>query len=804
MALFGSGEQAAAGPGRLMAPFGAVPLLVALLMVVSGSILAWGGGRLLALGGSPYYLAAGAALVGTGFLVGLRRRAAAWVYALFLVLTIVWAVVEAGFDVWSLLPRVWLPSIAALVFLLRSVRESLDLRRPLLWLNPVLAAVGTSVLLCAFWMSRFVPADVTPEALRSPSSQSAVDWAHFGGSLAGQRYASSSEINAANVNQLELAWSYRTGDRLLPGEATSSTFESTPLRIGDSLFLCTPHNVVISLDADTGRERWRFDPHVNLNGATHIACRGVAFHDSGPGTQLTTCARRLLMGTVDDRLLAIDAATGRPCGDFGSGGSIDLTQGIGSTLPGYHYVTSPPVVVSGVAIVGSFVFDNQSTDEPPGVVRAYDAISGRLVWAWDVLHPLASPPLAAGQTYPRNTPNFWSVGSADPNLGLVYLPIGNTPPDFYGVQRSAEQERYSSSIVALEAATGNVRWSFQTVHHDVWDYDVPAQPVLIDLQTEAGLVPALLAPTKRGEVFVLDRRTGTPVVPVEEKPVPQWTDSDERLAPTQPFPTDFPSFAPPRLEERSMWGTTPFDQLWCRLQFRRAHYEGLFTPPTQHGSIIYPGVFGAINWGSVSVDPRRQVMVVNTSWLPFVQKLIPRREADRLGIVPYGMPRPDGAPPLKEGVGIFAQVGTPFAIESAPFLSPLGFPCHAPPWGGLSAVDLRTRKLLWQRPLGTTRDAAPLGLPLPTGVFNQGGSLVTAGRLIFIGATIDDYLRAFDLESGEELWKARLPAGGQSTPMTYYSDKSKRQYVVISAGGHGSLQRPPGDYVLAYALPRAR
>jgi quinoprotein glucose dehydrogenase/quinate dehydrogenase (quinone) len=735
----------------------------------------------------------------------MRLRAAAWLYAATTLCTVIWAVAEAGLDAWALLPRTVPLATLGLWFALPGVRRALVLgmgpafmrSKIEAWLGPVLFAAALALFAAAYSHGRFVPV-TAHRAASTAHIERDTQWPAFGNTISGDRFSPADSITPANVGQLELAWSYRTGDKPLPTDPpwTGQTFQSTPINVGDTLYVCTPHNVVIALDADTGKERWRYDPDVNTHGVPHLACRGVAYV-AGTGSG-AACDERLLMGTVDDRLVAIDRATGQPCADFGANGMVDLAEGLGLTPPGYHYVTSPPTIVAGVAVVGSFVLDNQSNDEAPGVVRAYDVRSGELRWAWDVISPTGRATLAPGETYPRNTPNAWSVFSADPDLGLVYLPTGNTPPDFYGALRRPEQNRYSSSIVALDVQTGDVRWSFQTVHVDVWDFDIGSQPVLTGFKTDLGDVPALIAPTKRGEIFVLDRRNGRPLAEVVEKPVPQNPPEGERLSPTQPYSIGMPSFAPHDLTEARMWGTTPLDQLWCRIRFRSHRYEGPFTPLSTGGSFVYPSSFGAIDWGSVSIDPERRLMIVNSTALPYIDTLIPRERAIAEKIVEYD-PSSKETPALLSAR--FAQAGTPFAVETLPFLSPLGVPCHQPPWGELSAVDLDTRKIVWRRPLGTTRDHAPLGIPFPMGVFNIGGSVTTRGGVAFIGATIDAYLRAFDVETGRELWKARLPAGGQSNPMSYVSPRTERQYVVIAAGGHTSMLTRKGDYVLAYALP---
>lgn len=774
----------------------------ALALGALGAILGIGGVQLALLGGSFYYAAAGVSLVVCGVLAWRRHPAAAWLYAATTAGTIVWAIVESGLDPWALLPRVLAPATLGLCFLIPAIRTGIQADLKPATANAALLAIAAGLIATGLFANRFDPApanspDVAPGDADAGGHGA---WAHYGGNAGAWKHAFAARINPGNVGRLQPAWTYRISG-LPPGEPApaAATFQVTPINIDDRLYFCTATNVVIALNADTGEEVWRHDPQTDLDGIPHLACRGVAYFATREG--VGSCPRRILATTVDNRLLAIDAETGARCPEFGNGGAADLATGIGASLPGYHYVTSLPVIVRGVAVVGSFVFDNQSNDEPPGVVRGYDAVSGDLLWAWDVLSPTAHPPLVAGESYPRSTPNVWAVGSGDDDLGLVYLPTGNTTPDFFGGHRTPEQDAYTSSIVALEVSTGDVRWSFKTVYHDIWDYDIPAQPVLVDWETPGGSRPALIAPTKRGEIFVLDRRTGEPMTAVEDKPVPQGPADGEWLAPVQPYSTGFPSLAPADLSEASMWGTTPVDQLWCRLRFRQSRYEGQFTPQSTRGTITFPGAFGVINWGGASFDPARKLLVVNTSYLPWYQQLIERRVADEMGIAPYNTEAEETGAGLHGPEIYYAQAGTPYAIDSRPFLSPLGFPCNQPPWGRLTAIDLATQTVAWQRPLGTTRDHAPLGLPLPTGAFNIGGPLTTAGGLIFIGATIDNYLRGFDVETGEELWRARLPAGGQASPMSYVSSRSGRQFVVIAAGGHYAMRTRLGDYLVAYALP---
>jgi quinoprotein glucose dehydrogenase len=499
------------------------------------------------------------------------------------------------------------------------------------------------------------------------------------------------------------------------------------------------------------------------------------------------------VATPDNRLWSLDARTGRPCTGFGEQGAVDLLVGLGVVAPGSYAVTSPPVVTHGRIVVGAAVQDNFSLDMPSGVVRAYDALTGQLAWAWDAGRPdrRGAPP--PDETYTRSTPNAWAPLVADDALGLVYVPTGNPAGDFWGANRRPFDERYGVSLVALDVATGTVRWHFQTTHHDVWDNDLCAQPVLVDLPGEAGPRHAVIIGTKQGDLYVLDRATGEPIVPLEERPAPGPSDIGEPLARTQPASALALNPGVPRLTEQSLWGLTPLDQMWCRIQFRSARYEGPYTPPgISRPSIFYPGMFGGIEWGGVAVDPERRILIANPSALPFIFRMARvRNPAAGAGRTPDGT-----------SGGLVETLGTGYATFAYAFLSPLGLPCMQPPWGKLYAIDLDTWRPLWERPVGTARDTGPFGiathLPLLIGTPQVGGTLITRGGLIFAGATLDRYLRAYDLRSGRELWKARLPAGGQATPMSYEADG--RQFVLIAAGGHGTLGTKAGDYLLAYAL----
>lgn len=780
------------------------------LFVAMGAPLVFGGVRLATSGGSSYYLLAGLALLATGVLIARGNRLAVFVHSALTLLTIAWALFEVGLDPWALVPRLSVLAVLGLWFALPAVRRGLIAgpgREDNSGWALRLSGVGLFVFCLLLVAGSFFGHVFRPLAPTASAGGSATrvmldnDWTLYGNTARGDRFSPADRITPQNANRLTVAWTYRTDDKLRAGEPPKSvTFEATPLKVGEALFLCTPHNVLISLNADTGKELWRFDPHADTTNAMHMACRGVSY-DPGNGTR-DFCDGRILMATMDNRLHAVDVASGKHCADFGSDGVVDLTAGMGANPPGYYYTTSPPVIIGHTAVLGAFHMDNQSNNEPPGVVRAFDTRSGTLLWAWDVLEPHGIPSLKPGESYARDTANAWTVFSADTEHGLVFVPTGGPPPDYFGGQRTPAQDRYNNSIVALDAKTGDVRWSFQTSHHDIWDMDNASQPVVVDLDLPAGRRATLILPTKRGEIFVLDRLTGQPIFGVEERRVPQSPAPGERLSPTQPYPVGFPSFSPPHLTEADMWGATMFDQLLCRIEFRNRRYEGQFTPPSLQGSIGYPDIFGVFNWGSVAVDPERELMFLNPTWLPYLTKLIPRSQADAWGIVPFGTKSSHANPTGLHVSGyVYPQAGTPYGSMAGPFLSPLGFPCHRPPWGAVAVVDLRTQRLLWQRPFGTTRDVAPLGLPVPTGVFSLGGAVVTRGGVAFIGAAIDNYLRAYDVATGQQLWEGRLPAGGQATPMTYVSERTGRQYVVIASGGHASMRTTPGDYVVAYALP---
>ncbi|MBU0723360.1 MAG: membrane-bound PQQ-dependent dehydrogenase, glucose/quinate/shikimate family [Alphaproteobacteria bacterium] len=800
----------------------------AAVLGVLGLGLLLAGGWLVVLGGSWYYAIAGLGFLWTAVLLLRAHPAALWLYAAIVLASLLWALCESGLDWWPLAARGDVVFLIGLLLLLppiarrlhHSQSESRLLRSPRM---PLGAALAVAFLVAAYsWTIDLHErtGSVADAAAASATAQPQIpegEWHAYGRTGYGQRYSPLAQITPENVESLEVAWQFRTGDVPgQPGDPVETTFQVTPLKIGESLFLCTPHQQVIALDATTGDEIWRYNPQIRDNLALqHLTCRGLSYHpggaeavapDSAPRKSdvdlpvaatdgdADSCDAMLFMPTADGRLIALNPENGQVCGNFGNGtGQIDLWANMPNVKPGGYYSTSPVVVTADRIIIGGTVLDNVRVNEPSGVIRAFDLQSGALLWNWDPARPEATAPIPEGETYTASSPNSWSISSVDEALGLVYVPMGNQPPDQYGANRTEEVERYSSSVVALELETGQVRWVFQTVHHDLWDYDVPSQPSLIDLTMAGETVPALVQPTKQGDIFVLDRRTGAPILPVREETAPKGAVEPDWTAPTQPVSAL--SYRPDRISGKDMWGATIFDQLACRIAFHRLRYDGMFTPPSLEGSLVHPGNFGVFNWGSIAVDPTRQIAFVTPTYLPFVSRLVPRADETTLYVQDKA---PEGSlPALNE------NFGAPYAVQLAPFTSALGLPCIQPPWGYVAAADLTTGKTIWQHKNGTVRDSSPIPLPFRMGVPNLGGPIITAGGVAFLSSALDYYIRAYDLQTGEERWRGRLPAGGQATPMTY-TGQDGRQYLLVIAGGHGSLGTKTGDHVIAYALPRTR
>ena len=797
--------------------------VLAALLILLGLALLTGGVMLVVAGGSVAYLLAGIGFAGAGLLLWRRSASALLVYAVLLGALLAWSLQEVGLDWWPLAARLDLAFVFGVLLALPWIaRPLVGPRSHWAVLGAVVLAAGIVAVVAgardAHDIDGALPAATTASAGAAGDVPDG-EWQAYGRTAAGQRWSPLAQITPANVSELAVAWQFRTGDlRGRPGDPEETTDEVTPLKIGARLYFCTPHQSVIALDATTGAQAWRYDPKMATDLALqHQTCRGLSYQPAAAapvaapaaaslptsgraldiaaadGHARADCAAKLFLATADGRLIALDPGTGAVCSRFGGGtGQVDLGAGMPNLRPGSYYSTSPVVVTTRLVIVGGTVLDNVSTKEESGVVRAYDVDTGALVWNWDSGNPDTTAPLAAGQHYTANSPNSWSIASVDEALGMVYLPMGNQPPDQWGGMRSAAVEKYSSSVVALDLATGRVRWVFQTVHHDLWDYDVPSQPSLVDLVVDGATVPALVQPTKQGELFVLDRRTGKPVLPVTERPAPQGAAAGDHSAPTQP--KSALSYEPAKLTDKDMWGATLVDQMVCRIAFAKLRYEGRFTPPSLQGSLIYPGNFGTFNWGGVAVDPHRQVAFTTPTYLAFVSTLVPRPDATA-EVVQGGHPPAGALPALNE------NFGAPFAVKLHPFTSPLGIPCQAPPWGYVAGADLATGKIAWKRHNGTVRDLAPVPLPIRMGVPNLGGPVMTAGGVAFLSGSMDDYVRGYAVDDGRQLWQNRLPAGGQATPMTYQGADG-RQFLLVVAGGHGSTHTKAGDYVIAYALPK--
>lgn len=758
--------------------------LLAAILGLFALYLIIGGVRLLSLGGSAYYAVAGAAFALSSYFTARGDRRGIWVYLAMLLGTLLWALAEGGLDPWRLQSR-----LAAQLVLGFWVAWPMLLayRRLVIGGFVAAAALGALALYRANILEAAPRTADTPPQANLPKSNESGEWSNYGNDLAGTRFSPLTQITPENVAQLKPAWTYRTGV-----SNARMGFEATPLMVNDTVYLCTSNNIIIALDPETGAQRWRFDPKTDSPPTS--ACRGVSHYRAPNATG--ECASRIIFGTADARLMAVDAATGALCSEFGVNGTVDLKRNMGEVKKGYYYISSAPAIVRGKVVVGGWVMDGQYIGEPSGVIRAFDAVTGQFAWAWDMDKPDFHGEPPPGEIYSRGTANSWSTMSGDEKLGLVYVPTGNSTPDYWAAHRSAGSEKYGTAIVALDISTGQARWSFQAVHHDLWDYDVSPEPALVDLPINGESVPALVQATKDGQVYLLDRRDGKPLATIEERPVPQGAAVGDRVAPTQPFSTGMPAFDNTVLTEQHMWGLTVLDQLWCRIKFKEARYEGPFTPPNVTPSITYPSYLGGVNWGGVGIDPERRLMVVNYNRMANYTRMVPRSEVPDLkasvdGGIHVGEPAP--------------QLGTPYALFTGPFLSPIDVPCNEPPFGKIAVVDLDSRKVLWDRALGTSANSGPLGtsshIPLPMGVPNAGGSVITRSGLIFIAATQERAIRAFDAKSGQLLWRAPLPAGGHAGPSMYISSKSGRQFLVISAGGSAPLHSGTADYVMAYALP---
>jgi quinoprotein glucose dehydrogenase/quinate dehydrogenase (quinone) len=813
--------------------------LFIILFMLIGLSLTLGGGYLTYLGGSVYYVATGITLITVSVFMVKGNVKAAQLYGVLLGITLVWSLFESGLYLLALLPRMatWLGF--GLWFITPWYQKTLKITpkktiknnddeqksnvKP--WLiYPGIASVALFIV--ASLQGYEQNGTGTQRDISALTKKNAVtDWRSYGNTKGGTRFAELEQINTETVGKLTEVWRYRTG--------VDKDFKMTPLQVDNMLYICGAKNVLMAINSDTGEEIWRFDPKATVAAKHQYArtCRGISYHETTADYQ-GQCPTRIVTGTVDARLMTVNAQTGELCTDFGNNGIVDLRKGLGEHLAKQYYVTSPVLVADDVFVVGGLVLDSQDLGLPSGVVRAYYATTGEFAWAWDLGNPGYYGEPKAGETYTPGTPNVWSIMSYDAKLDLIYAPTGNANPDYFGGVRRDFDDEWSSSVVALSGATGEPKWKYQTVHHDIWDYDVPAQPVLVDVERAGEMVPSVAVPTKTGEIFLLDRRDGSPVHPIEERVVPQDPVIDEYLSATQPF-SPLPNFHPHRFE-KDMWGLTPVDQMVCRIMYKGMRYDGLFTPPTPGGSLAAPGNFGGFNWGSVSVDADNGILIAAPMLL--AHRLIavtPERvaEAGPKAALLLGEEHPavvmdvNAVKPAPRDIDIndpFDHLRIKYYGLIMPFMSILGtqVPCFEPPWSRIAAIDLNTKELLWSRPLGSMKDSGPFGirsgLPFDVGTAVRAGTLTTRGGLTFISSTMDSTVRAYDIRTGELKWSDALPGNGQATPMSYISKNNGKQYLIVTVPNPSwryprdpnnktysdsqSVVDGKGGYVIAYAL----
>jgi quinoprotein glucose dehydrogenase len=655
-----------------------------------------------------------------------------------------------------------------------------------LWLS----SIGQSLALASFGYL------LMASTVAVAASETTDDWPYYGHDAGGMRYSPLTQIQRENVSRLQVAWVFHTRDISDgKGRKKRSGFETTPLLVDGKLYLTTPFNRIIALDPETGRKLWDYDPKTELtwNFGDGLINRGVAvWADPSDGSNAHVGSkprRRIFEATLDARLVAIDAETGKPCQDFGDGGQVSL-RGVPRYIPGQYHMTSPPTVIDDVVIVGSAIDDNSRAEMPSGVVRAFDVRTGALRWSWDPLPPNSANLGSKGGEKPWRTgaANAWSVMVVDPERHLVFVPTGSASPDYYGGLRPGDN-RWANSIVALHAATGKLAWGFQLVHHDLWDYDCASPPLLATLTHDGQQIPVVVQGNKTGFLFVLNRETGIPVFPVEERAVPQSDVPGEWSSPTQPFPSAPPPLVPQKLSAENAWGVNESECAECRERLRALRNEGIFTPPSLKGSLVVPGNVGGLNWSGYAFDPKRSLLVANVNNLPAKVRLIARSEFE------------DRKERHEKGE-YTEQSGVPYGLFRNFLQAPSDLPCGPPPWGQLVAVDLARGKIQWQVPLGSMQDFGGNHPGVPEGSISLGGPIATAGGLIFIAGTIDPFIRAFDIETGHKLWQAPLPASGAALPMTYQVSPSGKQFLVIAAGGHSKVEEEvQSDAVVAFTLP---
>ncbi len=796
-------------------------VLFGLVLLATGLFFVIGGGKLASLGGSWYFVIAGIVTVLAAIQFFRRKSSAVVLFILVFAGTLIWALLDAGLDFWPLISRLMVPAgFMLLSFLLWPALRKREGKAPLAKVSYVLSAVLAVGMVAAF-AGMFQPhPTVAFSGEQLPlvpvdKAKQQKDWDNYGNTPEGSRFVAIDQITRDNVKDLQVAWTFHTGDTPISPTGNGAEDQQTPLQVGNTLFLCTPNNNVIAVEADSGKEIWKRE--INAKAQVWNRCRGLAYFDatkpltqpSVPGSTPVsevalpagdTCQRRILMNTIDARLIAINADTGEFCENFGNKGTVDLKAGLGEAQDPKYQLTSAPTLAGTTVVVGGRVADNVQTDMPGGVLRGFDVITGQMRWAFDPGNVDPNAQLLPDQNYVRSTPNSWAAMSYDPKMNTVFIPMGSSSVDLWGANRTELDHKYGASVLALDATTGKEKWVYQTVHNDLWDFDLPMQPSLIDFPEKDGTTkPAVVIGGKTGMIFVLDRLTGKPLTKVEELPMVQGHIPNEQYTKTQPHSTGMPQIGNQKLTEADMWGATPFDQLLCRIDFKSMRYDGLFTVPDTDKSLSFPGSLGGLNWGSISTDPNNNYIFVNDMRLGLWVQMIPAQT--------NGAKASNGGEAINTGMGAVPLKGTPYAVNKNRFLSALGIPCQKPPFGTLSAIDMKTQKIVWQVPVGTVQDTGPMGIKMhakmPIGMPTLGGTLATQGGLVFIAGTQDYYLRAFDSSTGKEVWKARLPVGSQGGPMSYVSPKNGKQYILISAGG--ARQSPDrGDYVIAYALPESK
>lgn len=626
----------------------------------------------------------------------------------------------------------------------------------------------------------------TASAVQADSGNAA-QWLHYGGDAGGKHYSSAEQINRDNVAQLQVAWQYRSGDVEQHGELMQQTSaQSTPLLLpeaaGESLVYCTAFNRVIALDPASGEQRWSHDPEIDKRGDRTFRCRGLSYYEENRVPEGEQCRHRIFTSTHDRRLIALDALDGKPCVNFGSEGEVKLA---GSDHPGHVANSSAPVAADGVVLTGSTIIDFVYSKTPRGTVLAFDTLDGSPLWQWD--------PLEGHED--SGSANVWAPISVDEENGLVFLPTSAPSPDYYGGNRDGDNS-HANSVVALKLKTGELVWSFQHVRHDLWDYDTPAQPILFEWNKEGETggksIPALAQLTKQSYVFVLNRLTGESLWEMTEHPVPPSQIPGEQAAPTQPKPIAPPQLIDPFLMPQHAWGLTFWDRGHCRKQLADLDNLGVFTPLSEKLTLLFPGSLGGPNWGGGALLADQDTLLVNVNNMPFTARLIARGNSQQQSERDH--------PTAGQRMRVTMH-GSPYDVEMGALVSPLGIPCNEPPWGKLVAVSLSGGTILWEKPLGSVHEMGPITAPfdIDWGTPNLGGGIATAGDVFFIGATMDRQIRAFDVATGEVLWRYTLPVDATATPMTYiYKGK---QYVVINAGGHAMFNREQSDYLIAFALP---